>query len=122
MTSKDFESSGLNKLSPAELAHLNAWLGSRVPVAVDRTGEPVFYGAESKREVIRSRIAGSFRGWSGKTAFALENDQVWQQAQSGSFGDISLADPEVRIRPMLMGGWLMYVDGCGCSVRVKRIK
>jgi len=28
----------------------------------------------------------------------------------------------VRIKPMLLGSWLMYVDGCGCSVRVQRIK
>jgi len=36
--------------------------------------------------------------------------------------DLGLNGPAVRIKPMLLGSWLMYIDGCGCSLRVRRIK
>lgn len=124
MSQRDFEASGLTKLSPSELQHLNQWLAVRPIVVKDGkvSTEPVFYTEESKRTTIQTRIAGSFRGWSGKTSFSMDNDEVWQQAESGSFGNIEIDNPAVRIKPMMMGSWLMYVDGCGCSVRVKRIK
>lgn len=125
MSQKDFQSSGLNKLTPAELAHLNAWLGAR-PIVAGANGavssEPVFYPKDSAREAFNAHIAGTFQGWRGKTRFTLDNDQVWEQAESGRLGNIELTDPAVRIKPMLLGSWLMYVDGCGCSLRVKRVE
>ena len=125
MSQKDFQASGLNKLSRAELAHLNAWLGAR-PIVAGASGaiasEPVFYPKDSTRETFSAHIVGKFQGWRGKTRFTLDNDQVWEQAESGRLGDIELTDPSVRIKPMLLGSWLMYVDGCGCSLRVKRVE
>ena len=125
MSQKDFQSSGLNKLTPAELAHLNAWLGAR-PIVAGENGavasEPVFYPKDSAREAFNAHIVGTFQGWRGKTRYTLDNDQVWEQAESGRLGDIELTDPAVRIKPMLLGSWLMYVDGCGCSLRVKRVE
>ncbi|MFI4970442.1 MAG: hypothetical protein ACHP7D_09570, partial [Lysobacterales bacterium] len=64
----------------------------------------------------------AFIGWRGKTVFTLDNGQEWQQAESGVYDAGKFANPGVKIKPMLLGSWLMYVDGCGCSVRVKRIK
>ena len=125
MSQKDFEASGLNRLTPAELLHLNAWLGAR-PIVAGPSGrfaaEPTFYPESGAREPISARIVGPFQGWRGKTRVTLDNDQIWEQAQSGSFGDVSMTDPEVSIRPMLMGSWLMNVKSCGCSVRVKRVE
>jgi hypothetical protein len=54
--------------------------------------------------------------------FTLDNGQEWRQAESGIRDTGKINSPEVRIKPMLLGSWLMYVDGCGCSVRVERIK
>jgi hypothetical protein len=54
--------------------------------------------------------------------FKLENGQEWEQAESGSRATGTFDNPAVRIKPMILGSWLMYVEGCGCSVRVKRIK
>lgn len=125
MSQKDFQSSGLNRLTPAELAHLNEWLGARTAVAGPGgpiSSEPVFYPKDSARETFNAHIVGKFQGWRGKTRFALDNDQIWEQAESGRLGDIELTDPSVRIKPMLLGSWLMYVDGCGCSLRVKRVE
>lgn len=125
MSQKDFDASGLNRLSPAELAHLNAWLGAR-PVVMGSSGkvrsEPQFYPEDNARQPITARINGTFQGWRGKTRVTLDNGQVWQQDQSGSVGDVQMTDPEVRIKPMMLGSWLMNVDGCSCSVRVKRVE
>ncbi len=125
MSQKDFEASGLNRLTPAELSHLNAWLGAR-PIVSGPDGnnrsEPVFYPESGRREPITAHIVGEFQGWRGKTRVTLDNGQVWEQAQSGSAGDVRMSDPSVRIKPMMLDSWLMYVDGCGCDVRVRRVE
>lgn len=125
MSQKDFDASGLNRLTPAELLHLNAWLGAR-PVVAGQSGrfsaESTFYPESGARETINARIVGQFQGWRGKTRVTLDNDQIWEQAQSGSYGDVSMTDPEVSIKPMMMGSWLMSVKSCSCSVRVNRVE
>ncbi|MBA8884605.1 hypothetical protein [Dokdonella fugitiva] len=125
MSQAEFHAAGLDKLSPEELARLNAWIeahgGGNVKY-VSSSGAPVFYPDDSARENIESSIVGTFEGWRGHTVFTLENGQQWAQAESGSRDTGKFNNPKVKIKPMLLGSWLMYVDGCGCSVRVKRVK
>ena len=125
MPQADFHAAGLDKLSAEELAHLNAWLtahGGSTVKYVTSTGAPLFYPNDSDRETVEARISGAFNGWRGQTIFRLDNGQQWQQAESGAYDAGHFTDPKVKIKPMLLGSWLMYVDGCGCSVRVQRIK
>lgn len=128
MSHAEFTAAGLDKLTPDELAALNAWLQRRtagttpsaaaVTPAEDRTG---FRDPVSSDGVV-SRIAGEFAGWSGDTRFTLENGQVWQQAESGSMRGVSVDSPAVTIRPAFMGSWLMKVEGYNTQIRVRRIK
>src|SRR5690606_12404772 len=81
MSAAQFRTAGLDKLSPEELAALNAWLQQNLdmPQAV----APMPYGSGRGAPggdggTVRSRLIGEFRGWSGKTTFQLENGQVWQ--------------------------------------------
>ena len=125
MSQGEFRAAGLDKLSPAELQQLNAWIQTHSTTEtrmVTSTGAPVFYPNSSDRESIEAHIDGIFTGWRGKTVFRLDNGQEWQQAESGTFDAGKLNSPNVRIKPMLLGSWLMYVDNCGCNVRVARIK
>lgn len=125
MSQTEFRDAGLDKLSTAELAHLNEWLqahGEGKVKYVSASGAPVFYPDASGRETVENSIAGTFVGWRGKTIFTLDNGQQWQQAESGMYDAGKFEHPKVKIKPMLLGSWLMYVDGCGCSVRVKRVK
>jgi hypothetical protein len=127
MSRDEFHAAGLDKLSPAELKSLNDWLAGHESVKtvkefVSPTGKPVFYPEESKRQVVESRITGTFHGWYGKTVFQLDNGQEWTQAESGQMSNGKYENPKVKIKPMLLGSWLMYVEGCGCSVRVERTK
>ena len=127
MSKEEFHAAGLDKLSPSELRALNDWVAGHQAVKtvkefVTPTGKPVFYPEESARQVIETRIQGTFRGWYGKTVFKLENGQEWTQAESGQMSNGKYDNPKVKIKPMLLGSWLMYVEGCGCSVRVERTK
>lgn len=126
MSQAEFRAAGLDKLSPEELQRLNVWLqshgGGATTKYVTASGAPVFYPDSVERGVIETRITGAFTGWRGKTVFKLDNGQEWQQSESGQVAPGEFDNPAVKIKPMLLGSWLMVVDGCGCSVRVQRIK
>jgi hypothetical protein len=77
---------------------------------------------DDETEVIRTRISGDFRGWTGRTRFTLANDQVWQQDQSESRFFPHMVDPEVEIRPSRLGGWKMTLLKEGLWIRVKRVR
>ena len=77
---------------------------------------------DDETEVVRSRIAGDFSGWTGHTIFTLKNDQVWQQEQPENRFFPKRVDPEVEIRPSRFGGWKMTLLKEGLWIRVKRIR
>jgi hypothetical protein len=127
MSKEEFHAAELDKLSPEALKRLNDWLAAHpVTVTVKETvspsGKPVFYPESAKREKVESRIVGAFTGWNGNTAFKLDNGQEWVQAESGRYGVRKIEHPRVRIEPMMLGSWLMTIDGCECRLRVERTK
>ena len=125
MSQSEFRAAGLDKLSPSELNALNEWLrthNAATTTLVTPSGQPVFYAKEADREVVEDRIDGSFSGWRGHSVFKLENGQEWTQAESGSSACGNIEHPKVKIKPMLLGSWLMYVESCSESVRVTRTK
>jgi hypothetical protein len=123
MPQAEFRAAGLDKLSPEELKYLNDWLtahGEAIgPVAA---GSADFYPNDADREAIETRISGVFDGWRGHTVFDMDNGQQWRQTESGTYKTGKMENPAVTIKPMMLGSWLMRVEGCGCSVRVERIR
>jgi len=124
MSQAEFHNAGLDKLSPEELANLNAWIGAHGGAVryVGTGGNPAFDTDVGERAVIETSIEGTFKGWREHTVFTMQNGQQWAQTESGTFNAGDFENPKVRIKPMMMGSWLMYVEGCGCSVRVRRVK
>jgi hypothetical protein len=125
MSQTEQRAAGLDRLSPEQLKYLNDWLrthGAGAGPVVTPNGQPVFYPDAGSRDTVESHIVGTFTGWHGKSTFTLDNGQEWKQAESGSYDAGKFDNPVVRIKPMLLGSWLMYVEGCGCSVRVSRVK
>lgn len=125
MSQSEFHAAGLDKLSADELKALDAWLQTHYATQttyITPTGKPVFYPQESARESFQAHIVGTFSGWYGNTLFTLDNGQEWTQTESGSRSCGPLQNPAVKIKPMIMGSWLMYVHGCDDSVRVQRTK
>lgn len=125
MSPEEFGAAGLGKLTPAELEALNRWLlrYTAGEAAVLRSSSNAVREEARKSEatVIRSRIAGPFEGWSGRTLFRLENGQVWQQRMSGAWRHRA-DSPEVEIRKNLLGMWEMRLLESGRQVGVTRIE
>lgn len=125
MGAADFHAAGLDKLSPQELASLEAWLAAHPQVktrVVDDSGKPVFYAGHAKRAKIDTRIKGHFAGWQGQSEFTLDNGQVWKQTGSDAPECMSSDNPKVKLKPSLFDSWLMYVDGCNGDAHVERVR
>jgi hypothetical protein len=129
MSAAQFREAGLDKLSAEELAALNAWLQKNVggasataaPSAVqDRTG----FGSDPSGGAgeVRSRLQGEFRGWQGKTVFALDNGQVWQQVGNDKWTGVKVENPTVLIEPAAFGSWRLKVEGYNTTTKVKRVR
>jgi len=83
MTPEEFKAAGLNKLSPEELAKLNAWLQGYRQVTEQTAEKKATARAErTKLDVLVSRVDGSFTGLTGKTIIRLEDGTVWKQANA----------------------------------------
>lgn len=130
MSHAEFKAAGLDKLTPEELAQLNAWLSQEVgevarsatpPPAVDRRG---FEGSGNNYDDIETRIAGEFTGWDGRDGrFVLTNGQVWQSVDPGSqLRGVKLDSPLVKIEAGAFGAWFLSVEGYNTRVKVKRVK
>lgn len=78
--------------------------------------------ARDDDEIIRTRISGDFRGWTGHTTFPLENGQVWQQTDKENRFFPRMTGPEVELVPSKWAGWKMTIVQEGLWVKVKRVK
>lgn len=128
MSSAQFKAAGLDKLSPEELAALNAWLQNNASAAGTTQGyaapaeDRIGFRQETVTGVVVSRIVGPFTGWDGKTKFTLENGQIWEQAEQGGLRGVNLDSPMVTIEPGMFGSWRIKIEGLNATTRVKRIK
>lgn len=130
MSAAQFKAAGLDKLTPEELAALNAWLqgntaasaGSAAPGYAPPSDDRIGFRQQDVTGVVVSRIVGPFNGWDGKTTFTLENGQVWEQAEQGGLRGVNLDSPMVTIEPGMFGSWRIKIEGLNATTRVKRIK
>lgn len=129
MSAADFQKAGLDKLTPEQLHFLNAWLRTHMGGAGTASvvvGPANRFGyrapADQSRGTVASTLVGSFSGWDSHTRLTLANGQIWQVSESSSWSCQSLKDPRVTIKPMLLGSWLAYIQGCSNSVRVERVR
>ncbi len=135
MTSEQFKAAGLDKLSPDQLATLDAFVRNEVETRsaqarvagareqdkndAARIGFKDYHG--SRHEIV-SRIPGLFKGWSGSTEIKLENGQVWRQTDDSQFVGIHLQNAVAHIKPGMIGGWTLQVDGYGSYAKVERVQ
>lgn len=132
MTPEEFRAAGLEKLSPEELARLNAWLGRTIEVETEKAATAAKKKVEDDNrgffnfgstDPIRSTIAGEFRGFGSGRTYTLANGQVWRQTDDASLAGVRLTDPTVVITPSVVGNaWYMSVGRYGTRAKVTRIK
>lgn len=145
MTGKEFMETGMDKLSPEELAALNQWLrahsvatldearavsavGAGVAGAAATAGGVDTRGFEGKvfsdldKQDIVANIKGPFSGWRDGTTFVLDNGMIWEQTESSTFYMPETENAKVIIEAGAFGVWRLRADGYSRSVRVKRIQ
>jgi hypothetical protein len=125
MSPEEFKAAGLDKLSAVELQNLDNWLsghGKVVTKVVDQSGKPVFYPTTEKAGPVQAHVQGSFNGFTGHTQLTLDNNQVWQQADSTRVSCMASENPKIAIRRSLMGNWMAAVDGCNDTAPITRVK
>jgi len=135
-----FNEAGLEKLSPEELAVLEAWISGDYSRQVEEEtlaeympkGEKAFGYEEVKTrkpkpepfrepDRIQTRIEGEFKGWDGDEIFLLENGQVWRQTDNDKFY-MPLDSPEVTIQKGMFGSYFLSVEGFGSRCKVRRVR
>lgn len=132
MTPEEFKAAGLDKLSAEELARLNAWLGRTLDTETAKAAADAKQKVEHEtrgffdfgsEEPIAAHIAGAFHGFAKGRTYTLDNGQVWQQIDDAELPGIRLTDPDVRIKPAMVGNsWYMSVGKYHSRAQVKRIK
>jgi len=138
MTGDEYTASGLDKLTPEELAALNNWIRNRSVATLDlpRSGSTTSTAddgndqrgfekeamAEMGDQPIISQIKGNFSGWDGSTVFVLENGMIWEQADNDRFHIREVANPGITIKRGMFNTWRMQVDGYNSECRVARVQ
>jgi hypothetical protein len=92
-----------------------------VTKVVTETGKPVFYPEQGKRTKIFAHVAGHFDGWGNGKVIKLDNGQAWKQVGDESPSCMTGDKPMAKVKPSMMGSWLMFVDGCNDTVHVERV-
>lgn len=137
MSPAEFKAAGLDKLSPDELAHLNAWLGRTITQQTEQAAATAATQATEKVKQenrgffhfgedtpIDAHLVGEFRGFGGKGAhYTLDNGQEWQQVDDAELPGVRMTNPTVDIKPSVVGNtWYMKVGKYNTRAQVKRIK
>lgn len=132
MTPEQFRAAGLDRLTPEQLANLNAWLNRTLVVETEKAAVQAKRKVEDENrgflnfgssEPVISQLKGEFRGFDKGRRYTLANGQEWEQVDGASLPGVRLTDPDVRISPSVLGNvWYMQVGKYNTRAKVKRIK
>lgn len=133
LSADQMHETGLDTLSPAQLARLNELLQQQEAttvakaearaVAAPRTGAErgveSFLGLDTKP--ITTRLKGSISHWEPGTEFQLANGQTWKVLKGYMTLRKTLDAPEVILVPGIAGRWFLQIDEDAPKARVYRI-
>lgn len=136
MSPEEFAAAGLDKLSPQELAALNAWLRGTLKVETERAAAVAAEAAAEQvkdenrgffhfgsDEAIVARLQGHFDGFARNRRYTLDNGQVWKQTDSVRLEGVELDNPQMTISPGVFGNvWYLQVEGYNKRAKVERVK
>ncbi|MFY2763172.1 hypothetical protein [Arenimonas sp. MALMAid1274] len=122
---------GLDTLSPAQLALLNRLLREDAAQVVEAVRAQAQAEAAPKSdpsryiglgdEPIRSQVQGRVTGWKPGDEFRLANGQVWKVLKGKLTLDAPRESPEIVVVPGIAGRWFLQVDEDLPKARVYRI-
>jgi hypothetical protein len=115
MSPEEFKAAGLNKLSPDELAKLNAWLQGYRQVTEQAAEKKATARAakveRTKMDVLVSRVDGTFNGLTGRTVIRLEDGTVWKQANADDRYRAKVTDHPAAVVIHGVFGYKMQLEG-----------
>ncbi|KQZ66589.1 MULTISPECIES: hypothetical protein [unclassified Lysobacter] len=137
LTPEQLRETGLDALSPAQLALLNRLLreddereaaaapqapaaATATAMAPGRDDAGLLEGASDGP--IRSRLVGDVAEWAPGTVFALENGQQWRVLKGSLKLHKPMQAPAIVVVPGVSGRWFLQVDEDLPKARVQRIK
>lgn len=134
LTAAQLHATGLDTLTPDQLALLNRLLSEEVratsrgsaPASAMQgtsalaTPAPMAIGLEEGP--VHSRLVGTLDGWAPGTVFVLANGQKWKVLKGQYRLRASVQDPEIDIVPGLAGRWFFKLDEDTPGPRVYRIE
>ena len=136
LSDEQLRATGLDTLTPEQLALLNALLDDQAQATVqaaraDARAEAAAAGTQRdpdpsrfiglSDEPIASRAKGTISGWEPGTEFRLENGQVWKVLKGNMRLDAPRESPEILVVPGIAGRWFLQVDPELPKARVYRI-
>ena len=116
LTSEQMRNTGLDGLSEAQLRELNAILAAAAqpaPAAPAPRAAP--------RAPVAARRGGRGPGGRTGTVFTLDDGSRWQVSE-GSFDARPVEAPRVTVKPGLLSGWYMHVEGQPVVDSVRRAR
>ncbi|MDQ3205532.1 MAG: hypothetical protein M3Q40_03285 [Pseudomonadota bacterium] len=132
MTPEQFREAGLDRLTPTQLANLNAWLNRTLDTATAKAAataksrvveENRGFLSFGSSEPIKAAVSGEFRGFGSGRTYTLDNGQVWKQVDAATLAGVRKQSPAVTITPSIIGNtWYMALDGYNTRAKVQRIK
>lgn len=132
MSAEQFKAAGLDRLSPEQLANLNAWLNRTLTTETSKAAavakqrvqeENRGFAMFGSSEPITGQIQGEFKGFGQGRRFVLSNGQEWEQVDNATLAGVRLTDPAVKITPTLVGNaWYMQVGKYNSRAKVRRVK
>jgi hypothetical protein len=128
LTPAQMHETGLDTLSPGQLARLNALLRDEEAAKPRPVAAP---GVEPRSRVgfaegladgpIKTRVVGDVASWAPGTVFTLANGQQWQVLKGEMKLRQPLRSPEVVLVPGLAGRWFLQLDEDLPKARVFRV-
>ena len=73
-------------------------------------------------EEIHAKLDGTIKSFSGRRRFALDNGQVWEMVESDSYAGPAYTNPEVFIRPGMLGTFWLRIPDAALRVKVRPLK
>ena len=132
MSPEQFKATGLDRLSPEQLANLNAWLNGKLEIETAKAAKTAKQEVVAEHrgfttfgssDPITDRISGDFRGFGKGRTYTLDNGQVWEQVDDARLAGAHLTNPQVKITPTIAGNsWYLAVEGFNTRAKVQRVK
>ncbi len=126
LNAEQMRATGLDTLSPEQLALLNRLLsqeqGAAVEAAVaERTADDV--GRREKRPAAAPIVAivqGDVRTWSHGDIMLLDNGQRWRVVEGNLYLGKPVTNPKVTLTPGFLGAWYLQMEGQTPRMKVQR--